>query len=88
MILRDNVLEIRFDLDERQIHFVGNPFRSLKDFLLDTRNIFFAVATVNRADVENANVRQILIGIVGIQMLKDGIEAVYAARKSGAKPPP
>lgn len=87
MILRDDVLEIRFKLDERQIHFGGNLFRPLKDLLLDTRNIFFTVAVVNRANVENANVRQILIRVVGIQMLKDGIETVCAARKSGAYPP-
>ena len=87
MTLRNDVLEIRFELEERQINFLRNFLGTLKNFLLDERNIFLAVAAVNRAVVVNTNVRQLSTRILGIQMLKDGIKAVDAARYAGTNPP-
>lgn len=85
IILRDHVLKIRFDLDKRQIQFGDNFFGALKDFLLDAGSI--SIQPVNTADVKNRYVRQILIRVIGIQMLEYGMKAVYAARKSGSNPP-
>lgn len=47
MVLRDDVLKIRFNLEERQVEFFGDDLGAGEDFLLDARNIF---KTVNAVD--------------------------------------
>ena len=54
MILRDNVLKIRFEFEERQVKFLSYCFGTFKNFLLDERNVFFAITIINRAVVVNS----------------------------------
>ena len=47
MILRDDVLKIRFKLKERKVNFLRDFLGAFKDFLLNERNIFLAVAIID-----------------------------------------
>ena len=47
MTLRDDVLKIRFKLEERHVNFLRDFFGAFKDFLLNERNVFFAVTIID-----------------------------------------